>query len=98
MGLFDNSVALAVGQLQAEVAALRAEMTSLKATTMEANTMPVVMDVREPFHPAIVATIARLAGHDSQLQRHLTNEAHLLAADDIAVSDICAALMRGAAH
>lgn len=98
MGLFDNSLAMAVGQLQAEVSALRAEIATLKDADLAPNTMPVVMTVREPFHPAIVATIARLAGHDSQLQRHLANEAHLLAADDIAVSDICAALMRGAAH
>lgn len=98
MGLFDNSLALAVGQLQAEVAAIRKEVADLREADMVPNTMPVVMEVREPFHPAITATIARLAGHDSQLQRHLTNEAHLLAADDVAISDICAALMRGAAH
>lgn len=98
MGLFDNSLALAVGQLQAEVAVLRKDVADLREAQMEANTMPVVMDVREPMHPAVLATIARLAGHDSQLQRHLTNEAHLLAASNMETADICASLMRGAAH
>ena len=98
MGLFDNSVALAVGQLQAEVSALRAEIATLKAAALVPNTMPVVMTVREPMSGAVMATIARLAGHDSQLQRHLMTEATLLIAEGVDEADVCASLMRGAAH
>lgn len=81
-------LALAVGELKGQVAAMQREIDRLKAP-------PPASEGIKPMPPRITATIQAMAQGHGELLRHLEGQARAMLADQMDEADIIAAIKRG---
>lgn len=82
------ALALVVGELKAEVAALKAQVADLK------KPLPVPETIKD-LSPLVRGEIQRLSQGHAELHRHLEQEARALLADKQDDTDIITALRKG---
>lgn len=81
-------LALAVGELKGQMAAMQREIERLKAPA------PVVEKVKD-LSPLVRSVIEGLSQGHGELRRHLEQQARAMLADNIDEADIIAAIKRG---